>query len=168
MSDIDLIDQAGENVFEGDWNETSLDLLAYWIDKCDTMQELHMQAAKRKKCLSRSLAIPSLITAAGATGLSFFLTSNNECDPHKEQFSIPQICASVLTAVTTILTGVSNILKLDMKVSNHRHTAARFQELKKNAKIQLNLPLSRKGDVEVIVSTVSHTFTSIEENAPLV
>jgi len=162
--DVDLADLKKALVYEQDWNEASLDLLQMWIHKCDTESQMHLKAARSKRCRSRSVAIPNVIFGAAATGLSFYATS----DPCIESdVSLPQVCASVFTAIATILSSVSNVFMFDTSIKEHIYTASRFGELSKRARVQLALPIERKGDVEVVIDGISSTFSSIQESAPL-
>ena len=165
--ELNLLDK--EKTYAGGWTESTTDLLEKWLQKCQIEAELHTMAAKRKLCKHRAMTIPTVIAGTMASAMSFYNTGGGcDADASDESGANPlNIMVSVLTASAAILSSVNTMYSFAQGKQKHVNTAAQYVQLAQLIQVQLYLPITRKSDVEVLLTSVTDQFTNITTSAPL-
>lgn len=165
--DINMEEMDRERVYANDWTDQTAGILERWIEKSKTETKRHMDAAKKKRWCGRALSVPMIVFGAVASSLSFFASASAPECPGTDRTTTIQISASVFTTLSAVLGSIIGVYKFEMGCQRHLNTAARFNNLTKQAQLQLYLPAHRKSDIEVTLTSISDQFSEIVNSAPL-
>lgn len=164
LDDIELKVLDNMKRYAGDWAENATDLLESWLEKCRAQASTHVKAAKNKRFKYRSLSVPTIVCASASTALSFYL-SGADCSGDVNAI---QILSSCLVAATTILSSVNALYGFLGTKAQHIATSGRFTILAMQIQLQLHLPINRKADIEVLLTSITDQYADIVNSAPLV
>jgi hypothetical protein len=165
---IELDDLVREKIYAKHWNETSNDLLERWSNQCKNQVEMHNNAASNKRRYHRYMVVPSIVASGFAAIMSFY-SIGSDCDEQETVSAsklATQICASLLTTSASVLISMTSVFNYGEQSADHVATSALYTNLDKEIKLQLSLPLERKGDVEVVLTSISEQLAHITIAAP--
>ena len=167
--DIELKVLKEQTIYSGDWNESSADLLESWLQKCKKHAKLHIIAAKKKQYRGRMLSIPTIVCGVLASALSFYI-SGKGCDGTylESKAETLQILSSSFTSIATILTSINTLYSFAQSKEKHINAASRFTALSQTIALQLHLPLKRKSDIEVLLTSVTDQYANILNSSPMI
>lgn len=159
---IELADLEKQKIYYHSWTESSLDLLEKWLQNCKQKVILHNEAAKIKMRKHYCIVAPTLVLSSSASVLSFY--SSGDCPTGNDT---TQLMSSIFIAMTTLMLGLATLFNFSEKQGRHVTSANDYTNLAKSIQLQIYLPLDRKADLEVFLTSISEQMAQISISEPL-
>lgn len=157
---------SNEKEYQGQWTNTTLDLLEVWKNSCKTSAEKYAQAARNARVKHRMISIPAVILATAATAVSFF-SAGDTCDPDNEDGDNLKYAVAVLTSAVSVIGGVSALYNFSSKMTQCISASGNFANLARRAEIQIYLPNSLRSHSELVLTDISIEYANLTTNSPL-
>lgn len=156
-----------EKIYDGDWTESTLNLLESMMKKCDDSANAYAAAARAARSKHRMASIPLIFIGTVATAVSFF-TAGDACEPDDgdDNENLKYILA-VLTGSLTIGTGLTALYSFQAKMDACINAAGNFENLARRARMQIFLPNKLRAHSELVLSEISADLANLTTTSPL-
>ena len=166
MTDARLSVFAKEKLYEGDWSSSSLNLLEAWFKICKDSAAAHAAAARKARTKHRFMTIPTIVAGTAATALAFF-SAGESCDADSEDNNGLKYSVAFFTSVVSVLGGISSLYSFDRKVAQCINASGNFENLARQAQIQIYLPNKLRAHTELVLTEISTVFSHLTTSSPL-
>lgn len=154
-----------EKIYDGDWTESTLNLLESMMKKCGDSANAYAAAARAARSKHRIASIPLIFIGTVATAVSFF-TAGDVCDSDDDNENLKYILA-VLTGSLTIGSGLTALYSFQAKMDACINAAGNFENLARRARIQIFLPNKLRAHSELVLSEISADLAHLTTTSPL-
>jgi hypothetical protein len=166
MTDARLSEFAKEQLYEGDWSTSSLNLLEDWYRACKESATAHAEAARKARQKHRLLTIPTILAGTAATALAFF-SAGESCDADEDNSNGLKYSTAFFTSIVSVLGGIQTLYSFDRKVAQCINASGNFENLARQAQIQIFLPLKLRAHSELVLTEISTIFAHLTTSSPL-
>ena len=155
-----------EKVYDGDWTESTLNLLESMMKKCTDSANAYASAARVARSRHRVSSIPLIFIGTVATAVSFF-TAGDACDPEDDDTENLKYVLAVLTGSLTIGSGLMALYSFQAKMDACINAAGNFENLARRARMQIFLPNKLRAHSELVLSEISAELAHLTTTSPL-
>lgn len=139
------------------WDSRLETLMKGWGDECKEKSEAHNKAAKKKKCLHRSLAIPSIV-------LPLFMAAINQV--YSEDVELSVWINSIGYFLSGSLTGINTFINYASQYEQHYIADARYYELFTEIESILVKKKKNRVQADVVLEQIKHKYENLNKNSP--
>jgi hypothetical protein len=139
------------------WDSRIETLLKGWGDECKEKSESHNKAAKKKKCLHRSLAIPSIV-------VPLFMAAINQM--YSEDVELSVWINSIGYFLTGSLTGVNTFINYASQYEQHYIADARYYELYTEIESVLVKKKKNRVQADVVLEQIKNKYEHLNKTSP--
>lgn len=166
MTDARLSVFAKEKLYEGDWSSSSLNLLESWHMAAKKSAAAYAEAARKARTNHRLMAIPTIVAGTAATALAFF-SAGESCGADTDDNDGLKYSAAFFTSLVSVLGGIQTLYSFDRKVAQCINASGNFENLARQAQIQIFLPNSLRAHCELVLTEISTIFSHLTTSSPL-
>lgn len=140
------------------WDTKIETLFRHWAIECKEKSEQHNKKAKLKKCLHRSLAIPSVV-------IPILMATMTQIIEDETVFEL-KVTNAIGYLLTGTLTGINTFLNYSSQYEKHYNAEVRYHELYVDIQSTLIKPKRDRIQADVSLENFRLKFEHINEMSP--
>jgi hypothetical protein len=148
------------------WTAGGVIKIVDWVAESRLNSDCHAASSSLFNRLHNVTSVTNIVCAATASFLAAVGSVINDDDTSDRAVDIRNGCITFLTAMSLVCTGVLGLFKWNMRKAMHDIIASEYSYLAKELEIQLNLPMHRRGDAEIVFSRASSRFQDLMFRGP--
>lgn len=158
---IDISEQIKETNYYKGWTISTSEEFEKMLKNCMKRADEHSKCCKYYSAWNRYITYPSIIL----TTLVSILTTYN-INPENNLQNIISYTVVGLSGVNTLMTSLSSFWDYSNRASKHNSTSLQYNELARQIRTELFLPLEERNSVKYNFDIFSLLLQNIESNSP--